>query len=134
MNKKAGMLISAIIIFASLIIGFSVGYKLDNYFCRESDGEVNELLKSEIKDLKNQLEVQCEYVGGQFIEGNGIFICSLPTSDGGKECLDSDECEADCLASEGAKDGDEVAGSCAGYTANYGYFVESGKVTGPFVD
>ena len=135
MNNKLITSIIAII-FVSLIIGIFFGYKLDNYFFRNNNlQDENEQLKSEIENLKSQSQSQCENLRGKwFMDGNGIYLCSLPTSDGGKECIDSDECEAECLAPEGAEVGMEISGFCSGETINYGYFVESGKVIGPVVD
>jgi len=62
---------------------------------------------------------QCEDVDGLWgIWGNQvpvIELCNPSTSDGGKECSDSSQCQSFCQAKEGAQIGIEDAGMCYGY-------------------
>lgn len=61
----------------------------------------------------------CEALGGKWQIWRNIPNaspeCNLPTSDAGKPCLDSSECESYCEAPEGAEVGAEVEGRCYGY-------------------
>jgi len=73
----------------------------------------------------------------------GIFpspICNLPTTDGGKECTSSNDCEGSCLAvltqderstlMKGEKMDKEVEGQCTSWVRNFGCigFVENSRV------
>ena len=62
---------------------------------------------------------QCEIAGGLWgIWGNQvpvIELCNPSTSDGGKECSDSSQCQSFCQAKEGAQIGIEDTGMCYGY-------------------
>jgi len=75
----------------------------------------------------------------------GIYpnpICNLPTTDGGKKCASSNDCEGSCLAVDLTEDqksslmrgpdgiGMEVKGKCTSMLRNFGCigFVEGGKV------
>ena len=40
------------------------------------------------------------------------YLLESPTSDGGKECTDSSQCESYCQAKEGAEVGSHVTGMC----------------------
>jgi len=64
---------------------------------------------------KSPEQIDCEQQGGEFIPCFTLSggYCSLPTSDGGNECTDSSECEAECVAPEGCNAGDLVTGTCA---------------------
>ena len=58
----------------------------------------------------------CEEQGGIWsiwsnIE-NPIKECNLPTSDGGKECTDSSQCESYCQAPEDSEIDSSVIGKC----------------------
>lgn len=83
----------------------------------------------------------CEMAGGKWGK-TGLSAresCNLPTSDGGKPCSDTDECEATCLAqlsdSERARamHGEKVAaeGKCSGWKVIVGCqaFVNHGQAT-----
>lgn len=75
----------------------------------------------------------------------GIYpnpICNIPTTDGGKECASSNDCEGSCLAVDLTEDqksslmrgpegiGMKVKGECTKWMRNFGCigFVEDGKV------
>lgn len=83
----------------------------------------------------------CEAQGGKW--GNiGLSpedVCNLPTSDAGKECSDSDECEGSCIAELSKRDWDKAVygvvytkGKCTAWKITVGChaFVEDGKVEG----
>jgi len=60
-------------------------------------------------------EEECLDAGGEwglFYYG-GTLQCNLPTSDAGKECTDSSQCEGNCEAKESAEIGSEDTGMCA---------------------
>lgn len=52
----------------------------------------------------------CELLGGWWgtIGRMRVEICNLPTSDAGKECSDSDECEGYCIAELSREDWDKA--------------------------
>ncbi len=62
---------------------------------------------------------QCEITGGLWgIWGNQvpvIALCNPSTSDGGKECSDSSQCQSFCQVKEGAQIGIEDTGMCYEY-------------------
>jgi len=62
---------------------------------------------------------QCEIAGGLWgIWGNQLSAtasCNPATSDVGKECTDSSQCQSFCQANEGAEINSEEAGTCYGY-------------------
>ncbi len=63
--------------------------------------------------------VECEIAGGLWdIWGNQLSAtasCNPATSDVGKECTDSSQCQSFCQANEGAEINSEEAGTCYGY-------------------
>ena len=46
--------------------------------------------------------------------------CDLKTTDAGKACTDSNQCEGVCLAPAEAVSGNRATGSCSAYLANFG--------------
>ena len=63
---------------------------------------------------------KCEREGGH-VQGVGMFgtpDCVKPFADAGKTCLDASECLGACVASQEAKVGDRVAGTCQADTAS----------------
>lgn len=88
-------------------------------------------------------EEECLAKGGTW-KARGIFpneICDLPTTDGGKECSSSNDCEGRCLAADltedqrralmgGEKFDAKVRGECTYSLRTFGCvgFVEGGKV------
>lgn len=59
---------------------------------------------------------ECEIRGGQLIGCETVigYICSLPTSDAGKICSNSDECELQCVAPLNCEYGrTDIQGTCA---------------------
>ncbi len=61
---------------------------------------------------------ECEAANGRWYEGDPFPepFCSEATSDGGISCTDNAECEAWCQAPESSQEGDEVVGTCSGFT------------------
>ena len=59
--------------------------------------------------------------------------CDLKTSDAGRWCVDSMQCEGSCLASEKAQIGSFASGQCADHTQDYGTMklVKMGRVIKP---
>jgi hypothetical protein len=69
----------------------------------------------------------CKHSGGTFWKVRSV--CVLPTSDVGKECSDSSECESYCIAPGGVEVGTKAYGKCLERTdANCIKEVENGIV------
>ena len=70
-------------------------------------------------DLMEEIQEQCEIAGGLWgTWGNQLpatALCNSSTSDEGKECSDSSQCQSFCQAKEGAQIGIEDTGMCYGY-------------------
>ena len=69
-----------------------------------------------------QTKKECEDAGGSW-EARGLLAkaqCFLETSDKGKQCSDSSECEGICVAPPNSKPGDSVTGTCAASTQRLG--------------
>lgn len=69
-------------------------------------------------------EKLCKNAGGKWglwsnLRSRG-YECNLPTSDAGKECTDSSQCENFCQAPEEAKEGSKVVGKCYGFQKSIG--------------
>ncbi len=68
-----------------------------------------------------QKEIQktaCEQKGGRWEylhHGSTFPSCNNPTSDAGKECTDSSQCESFCQAASGTLPGTQTVGNCYGY-------------------
>jgi len=79
--------------------------------CRTLDG------KHFVESLSEQ--EQCEIAGGLWeIWGNisnATNSCNPATSDAGKVCTDSSQCQSFCQANQGAQINSEEAGTCYGY-------------------
>jgi len=96
-------------------------------------------LKPVSKDTPRDKE-SCEAKGGLWgpIGLSPEERCNLPTSDAGKECSDSDECEGYCVAEllpeEWSKSG--VKGQCTAWRIVVGCItlVEDGKAKGICID
>ncbi len=73
--------------------------------------------QSMMESMANQK--QCEDIDGLWgIWGNQPSLtasCNPATSDVGKECTDSSQCQSFCQANEGAEINSEEAGTCYGY-------------------
>lgn len=59
---------------------------------------------------RNITEWICKRSGGTFWKVRSV--CVLPTSDAGKECTDSSECESYCIAPGGVEVGTQAYGKC----------------------
>ena len=57
-------------------------------------------------------------------------MCDLHTTDKGKSCTDSKECQGICEPPEGAADGTSASGTCSEYVSNFGNVrrLKDGKV------
>jgi hypothetical protein len=57
-------------------------------------------------------------------------VCDLKTTDSGKVCSDSSECQGSCLAPERVMSGTHAVGTCSAHVSNFGNIrlVEHGKV------
>ncbi len=79
--------------------------------CRTSDG------KHFVESIPEQK--QCEMEGGLWgIWGNAVPVvltCNPSTSDVGKECTDSSQCQSFCQAKEGSEINTEETGMCYAY-------------------
>jgi len=83
---------------------------------------------------------ECESAGGRWgtVGLNPDEVCNMPTSDAGKECLSSAECEGDCIARltddemEQVMGGQPVehTGECSAWKLTVGClaYVEDGRV------
>lgn len=76
-------------------------------------------------------EQACTKAGGHW-GPMGLFQnvgCDIKTSDAGKACSDSSQCQATCLGPNGSLAGERVTGVCSAYVANFGNVttVENGK-------
>ena len=90
--------------------------------------------KAEPRDKKS-----CEAAGGKW-EINDVEVCNLPTSDFGKECSDSNQCEGLCIAELSEEEYNKATqgtiiytkGKCSGETNVLGCtpIVNDGKVNG----
>lgn len=67
-------------------------------------------------------ETDCLREGGQWTQlGRApVMQCLRQTSDVGKACTHSEQCEGLCLAPEGSVDGTQVAGQCSVDTNPFG--------------
>lgn len=80
-------------------------------------------------------EKECVALGGNWtvlglpIEGKSA-VCDLKTSDAGKSCSDSKDCEGSCFAPKNSKVGNTSKGTCSDYRLNYGnqLLIENGNV------
>ena len=79
------------------------------------------------KPIIPSMEEECLARGGSW-EARGLpYIgrpksCELITSDTGKRCTDSSQCEGACLALAGEKDGAAATGSCSHHAPYSGSF------------
>ena len=57
-------------------------------------------------------------------------VCDLKTTDSGKACSDSSECQGSCVAPDSVVSGVNASGTCSAYVSNFGNvkLVEHGKV------
>ncbi len=62
-------------------------------------------------------EQDCLDAGGRWEDWGdvGQEACNLPTSDAGRPCSDSQECESYCEAPQGTEPGAAVEGACYGW-------------------
>lgn len=61
----------------------------------------------------------CEAKGGKWEQvdnPSSMPACNLPTTDSGKICTDSSQCESYCQAPSGAATGAKVSGTCFDFT------------------
>ena len=67
-------------------------------------------------------EAGCKQLDGNWgpLGISGTLRCDIKTSDSGKRCTDSRECQGSCLAPEGTEAGVSVFGACSAYVSNFG--------------
>jgi hypothetical protein len=82
-----------------------------------------------------QTESECNARGGHWTtlglpDADKPKTCDLKTSDSGKRCFDSSECEGSCIAPDHIQSGHTASGLCSEYVSNFGNLrlVEDGKV------
>ncbi|RMD67421.1 hypothetical protein D6817_01695 [Candidatus Pacearchaeota archaeon] len=148
MNKKAGLVLSALLLLLVFLAGVYFGVKWTK------SGKVNRVQQAR-DDMRSRLAafvsfVQegkgegemvskarelCEELGGRWgiwqgeseNDGRAKYSCNLPTTDGGKPCTDSSECESFCSAGVDAELGARTAGKCYPYLyAKCARIVENG--------
>lgn len=81
-----------------------------------------------------QTESECSAHGGHWTTLGLQYSgkpkgCDLETTDSGKLCSDSSECQGSCVAPEGVAAGLETSGTCSAYVSNFGKLklVEHGR-------
>jgi hypothetical protein len=103
-------------------LGYAVNKIVKYEGSRENVGKIcSKMCPCEIKlfsvdVIEEHTKESCEKAGGKW----GIWRdtpeaqpeCNLPTSDAGKECTDSSQCESYCQAPEGAEIGSKATGKC----------------------
>lgn len=57
-------------------------------------------------------------------------VCDLKTTDSGRVCSDSSECQGSCLAPDSVSSGLKAVGTCSAYVSNFGNvkLLKHGKV------
>ena len=77
-------------------------------------------------------ESACTAVDGRWRQDPfGHYFCQTPTTDGGRACTGSEQCQAACLAPADLKPGaKKIVGACSYDTAQFGnvIYVEGGKL------
>ena len=85
-----------------------------------------ELRTPVIKLAMPQTEQACASAHGMW-GPVGLFrnnACALKSTDAGKRCVDSSQCQAVCLGPQDALHGSNVTGSCSASWLNFGNVVE----------
>jgi hypothetical protein len=82
-----------------------------------------------------QTETECRARGGNWTTlglsyPGQLKICDLKTTDSGKLCSDSSECQGSCIAPEDFARSLKATGTCSAYVSSFGNLklVEHGKV------
>lgn len=80
----------------------------------------------------NDAELACVAEGGRWEDyqmyPERVLRCNHATSDEGKPCNDSNQCESECLAPEGDNRTENLTGKCYGYESAYsGEYLLNGK-------
>ena len=67
-------------------------------------------------------ESGCKEMGGNWgpLGISGTLRCDVKTTDAGRTCKDSRECQGSCVAPDGTAAGARITGSCSAYVANFG--------------
>lgn len=73
-------------------------------------------------DVAALTQAQCQAQGGTWgpMGRAQVAQCLMPTSDAGRACTDSAQCQGQCLATEGSRDGQQVHGTCSVDTNRFG--------------
>lgn len=125
-----GRLKSKPILILLLIIGMLVAWGIYNYSTRTCCAPPpKEIDKTKLPSLPETRE-ECLKKKGKWgkIGLSESEKCNLKTSDSGKACNDSSQCEGSCIG----EDISSKAGTCSGWRITVGcyYFVSKGKVDG----
>jgi hypothetical protein len=83
-----------------------------------------------VKLKEPKTESDCAASGGAWSEDfSRNFFCAMRTTDGGKTCTGSEQCQSTCLGPENAADGIKAIGVCSTTSAQFGNVVqvEDGK-------
>lgn len=80
-----------------------------------------------------QTKEGCLAIGGSWINvglPGTPKRCDIKTGDGGKTCIDSSQCQGECLANKSKNTGSKTPGKCSDYIATFGCYrkVEKGIV------
>ena len=128
--------------FVYLFVVFSMLFAFSGCLKPDTDDTKKDEPKEKIVIEIPKTQEECLAKGGKW-KAVGIFpnpICNLPTTDGGKECASSNDCEGSCLAvltedersmlMRGENLDKEVEGTCTSWVRNFGCigFVENSKV------
>ena len=83
-----------------------------------------------VKLVQPKTESDCVKSGGEWAKDFfGGYYCFLRTTDGGKRCTGSEQCQWVCLGPDDAVRGAKVVGACSETNSQLGHvvFVEDGK-------
>lgn len=146
MEKKLKIIIIAVaIVFAAIFILFTYYNKKAEIAYEKRSGFVS--IKNK-KEEKPKIKIEkvykpvaldkesCDELRGMWVEQPlaDRYVCSIPTSDSGKECIDEAECQGSCLSEEVEKDEFGIErpvnkGRCSDWTLVLGcrYYMENGE-------
>ncbi|MBI2430887.1 MAG: hypothetical protein HYV39_02650 [Candidatus Levybacteria bacterium] len=112
-----------------LVVGFLVVWGINDYINRTCCAPPPEIDKTKLSPLPKTKEA-CLKQGGKWgrIGISEFEKCNLKTSDKGKACTDSSQCESSCIGESFSS----RSGKCSSWRITVGcyYFVNNGKVDG----
>ena len=123
MNKRVGFKVICLLAFSLLTAPCAKGTELSP----------SSLQKPIVDVPKNQEE--CTARGGRWgrFGLREIDQCDMPSSDAGKCCTDSSECQSSCVTKDNVQSGKRAVGKCFERTLTLGTclnYVEKGKAKG----